>query len=93
MAFGEPLAGLKLLAGFTLLEAIRSIKAEGATDAAQAAVRAASADLLLRGARVQLIACTEFSLIPEPTVTDAIPLDTLDVLVRLIRDFALSDQV
>jgi aspartate racemase len=74
-----------------MLEAIRSIKADGATDAAKLAVRAASADLLSRGAKVQLIACTEFSLIAEPTVTDAIPLDTLDVLVRLICEFALSD--
>jgi aspartate racemase len=74
-----------------MLDAIRSIKADGATDAAKLAVRAASADLLSRGAKVQLIACTEFSLIAEPTVTDAIPLDTLDVLVRLICEFALSD--
>ena len=73
-----------------MLEAIRTIKAHGATDSAQAAVRAASADLLRKGARVQLVACTEFSLIAEPTVAEALSLDTLDVLVRQIRDFALN---
>jgi aspartate racemase len=73
-----------------LLAAIRHIKAGGPPDMPQAALRAASADLFRRGARVQLIACTEFSLIAEPTVTDALPLDTLDLLVRQIRDFATS---
>jgi len=72
-----------------LLTAIRSIKAGGPPDASRAALRAASGELLRGGARVQLIACTEFSLIAEPTVTDALPLDTLDLLVELIRDFAL----
>lgn len=72
-----------------LLSAIRHIKAGGPPEAPRAALHAASAELLRGGARVQLIACTEFSLIAEPTVTDALPLDTLDLLVELIRDFAL----
>jgi aspartate racemase len=45
------------------LGAIRAIKAHGPTEAARGALAAASADLLARGARVQMVACTEFSLI------------------------------
>ena len=73
-----------------MLAAIRAIKADPATDGPRAALHTASADLLARGARVQLIACTEFSLISTPTVAGTQVLDTLDVLVGLIRDFALN---
>jgi aspartate racemase len=73
-----------------LLAAIRAIKAGEPPDAPRAALRTASADLLRRGARLQLVACTEFSLVAEPTVTGAQRLDTLDVLVSLVRDFALN---
>jgi len=74
-----------------LLAAIRQIKAGLQHDEARATLHRASAELLGRGARVQLIACTEFSLIANPTVTGALPVDTLDLLVGLIRGFALSE--
>lgn len=73
-----------------MLDAIRAIKAGADHAAPRAALRDASAALLARGARVQMIACTEFSLIAEPTAAGALPLDTLDVLVGLIRGFSLS---
>lgn len=73
-----------------MLAAIRRIKAEGASDAAKAALREASATLLGKGARVQMIACTEFSLIATAVAPGAAVFDTLDVLVTGIKDFALK---
>lgn len=74
--------------GAALLAAIRSIKAEGPNDAARAALSAASAALFEKGARVQLIACTEFSLIPGAVADGVRAIDTLDVLVAEIVGFA-----
>ncbi len=37
-----------------------------------------------------MIACTEFSLIPDAVASDAQAFDTLDILVRGITDFALT---
>jgi aspartate/glutamate racemase len=37
-----------------------------------------------------MIACTEFSLIPNATASGVTGFDTLDVLVAAIKDFALS---
>ncbi|WP_347313394.1 aspartate/glutamate racemase family protein [Defluviimonas sp. SAOS-178_SWC] len=71
-----------------MLAAIRSIKAEGASDAARVVLKGASAALLGNGARVQMIACTEFSLIAESVAQSATVFDTLDVLVSAIKDFA-----
>ncbi|HEY6919502.1 MAG TPA: amino acid racemase [Tabrizicola sp.] len=71
-----------------LLGAIRRIKATGAGPEAQAVLRAASEGLLQRGACVQMIACTEFSLLSEATAAGTEAFDTLDVLVGAIRDFA-----
>ncbi|MBC7140572.1 MAG: aspartate/glutamate racemase family protein [Rhodobacteraceae bacterium] len=73
-----------------MLAAIRRIKAEGASDAARAALREASAALLGKGARVQMIACTEFSLIATAAAPGATVFDTLDVLVAAIKEFALG---
>ncbi len=73
-----------------MLAAIRQIKAEGATAAARAALTAASADLLGRGAQVQLIACTEFSLIADAADPAAKAIDTLDILAGGIIAFATS---
>lgn len=75
-----------------LLLAIRQIKAGGAGPAETAVLRAASAELLQRGATVQMIACTEFSLVSTPTVAGVVAFDTLDVLVIAIRDFAAGGQ-
>lgn len=74
--------------GGALLAAIRAIKAEGPNDAARAALSAASGALLEKGAAVQLIACTEFSLIPEALASDVRGIDTLDVLVGDVVAFA-----
>jgi aspartate racemase len=76
--------------GPALLSAIRSIKAKGPNDAARAALLAASRALLDKNAQVQLIACTEFSLIPEAVAPGTTALDTLDVLVDEIVGFAQS---
>ena len=73
-----------------LLAAIRQIKAMGPGPEAQVALRNASDALLRRGAVVQMIACTEFSLVPDPTVPGVTAFDTLDVLVGAIKDFAIQ---
>ena len=70
------------------LAAIRDIKANGPTGAARAAHGAASRELLSRGARVQKVACTEFSLIAEAVADGATAFDTLDALVAEIVAFA-----
>lgn len=71
-----------------MLGAIRQIKSGGPGPEVRAILREASDRLLQRGASVQMIACTEFSLVTEATAKDAVAFDTLDVLVGAIRDFA-----
>ncbi|WP_432256847.1 aspartate/glutamate racemase family protein [Limimaricola sp. AA108-03] len=73
-----------------LLAAIRAIKAHGPDEDSRAALRAASADLARRGATLQLVACTEFSLIAGALAPEAEGIDTLDLLVAAIRDAALG---
>ena len=83
--------GLRVIhpaAGDDLLAAIRTIKAEGAAPAARGALLRASEALLKDGAEVQLIACTEFSLIADALAPGVTGIDTLDVLVGEIVDFA-----
>jgi aspartate racemase len=70
------------------LGAIRSIKAHGPTEAARAALKAASEELLARGARVQMVACTEFSLIADAVAEGVTAFDTLDALVDEIVAFS-----
>ena len=72
----------------SLLAAIRLIKAQGAVPEAFDALAAASSALLGRGARVQMIACTEFSLISEAVASGALAFDTLDQLASGIIAFA-----
>lgn len=74
----------------SMLAAIRQIKAKGAQPEAERVLQDASDALLKAGAGVQMIACTEFSLLAEPTVDGAIAFDTLDVLVSAITAFALT---
>lgn len=93
--FDAPLARLGLQASYpgdeaALLAAIRQIKATGPGPDARATLRMASDDLLQQGAVVQMIACTEFSLLPDATAPAAQAFDTLDVLVEAIKDFALQ---
>ena len=71
-----------------MLAAIRAIKVGGASDATRAALRTASTDLAEQGAVVQLIACTEFSLIAEAVDPRATVIDTMDVLVEAIVRFS-----
>ena len=73
-----------------MLAAIRQIKAEGPQTAACDTLRAASQDLAAQGAGVQMIACTEFSLIPQAVAPGITAFDTLDLLVQSIKDFALT---
>jgi aspartate racemase len=70
------------------LAAIRDIKANGPTKAARAALGAASQELLSRGARVQMVACTEFSLIADAVADGVTAFDTLDALVAEIVAFS-----
>ncbi|MFZ1661108.1 MAG: amino acid racemase [Paracoccaceae bacterium] len=70
------------------LAAIRQIKSVGDLDQARAVLRATSQELHDRGAVVQMIACTEFSLIAEATAPGVKAFDTLDTLVGLITAFA-----
>ena len=72
-----------------MLAAIRQIKATGPGPEPQRLLQSASEELLGHDARVQMIACTEFSLIPTATARDVTAFDTLDVLVTAIKDFAL----
>ena len=71
-----------------LLAAIRLIKSGGPGDAARDALSKASSGLSARGAEVQMIACTEFSLIAEAVDPGARVFDTLDQLVDGIIAFA-----
>jgi aspartate racemase len=72
-----------------MLAAIRAIKARGPCDEAREALGRAAGELAGAGAGLVLIACTEFSLIPEAAAgAGSEILDTLDVLVAAIRDFA-----
>jgi aspartate racemase len=76
-----------------MLAAIRQIKAEGQQPATRATLLAASQELLDRGAVVQMIACTEFSLIPDAVALKTNAFDTLDQLVAAIVSHATSAQV
>lgn len=71
-----------------LLAAIREIKREGPTPSAGRALAAAAREMSAAGAAVQLVACTEFSLVAETAAAEARVLDTLDVLVAAIVRFA-----
>jgi aspartate racemase len=72
----------------SLVATIRRIKADGATDTARAGLAAAAAALQDQGATVQMIACTEFSLIADAVSPGISCFDTLDCLVEAIIAFA-----
>lgn len=71
-----------------LLAAIRAIKARGASDAEASALAAAAEDIASRGGEVQLVACTEFSLIADAAAAKAEVIDTLNVLVDALVAFS-----
>lgn len=70
-----------------LLDTIRDLKRRGASAVARQTLKAASRDVAAQGAKVQLVACTEFSLIADALEAQGGVIDTLDVLVRAILDF------
>ena len=74
-----------------MLDAIRRIKATGVNTQSRDTLHHASVSLLAGGAKVQMIACTEFSLIANDCVDAATTFDTLDVLVEAICEFSFSD--
>lgn len=93
--FDAPLATRGLRAIYpqdeaALLANIRLIKSRGLQPEARHALVQASADLAGKGARVQMIACTEFSLIPEAVADGVTAFDTLDRLVHEIVAFSTS---
>ena len=93
--FDTPLAARGLTPAYAadeaaLLTTIHTLKSQGPTDAARTTLRAASTALYDRGAAVQMIACTEFSLIADATDPRATVFDTLDVLVSEIATFSLD---
>lgn len=73
-----------------MLAAIRAIK-RGETDSARGALAKAARQLAADGVTVQLVACTEFSLVADAAAGAAEVIDTLDVLVAAITAFALRD--
>jgi aspartate racemase len=73
-----------------LLGAIRQIKAEGPIAPARATLAAASADLLAARAEVQIVACTEFSLVASSLPAGVQSVDALDRLTREIVSFSTS---
>lgn len=66
------------------LATIRRVKADGVGEEARAAFTMASSGMLVEGARTQLIACTEFSLLADAVAEGVRAIDTLDVLVEAI---------
>ena len=75
----------------TRMEKIRQIKAQGPSAAARQALRDASQELRARGALVQMIACTEFSLVASVLTGPQPVIDTLDVLVAQIVAFSKGE--
>lgn len=71
---------------------IQRIKTGGACDISHAGLRVASADLLAQGVDVQMIACTEFSLLGPADLPERQAFDTLDCLVRAIVEFSTGEQ-
>ena len=73
-----------------MLAAIRAIKTHGPCAPARDALRKASFELDNAGAGLQLVACSEFSLIADSVAPGVRAVDTVDVLARAIVDFAQS---
>jgi aspartate racemase len=91
--FDRALASRGLVAAYAsdqdaLLAAIRSIKKSGDTPAARESLTAASAALRDGGAAVQLVACTEFSIVADAVAEGVTAIDTLEVLVSEIVRFS-----
>jgi aspartate racemase len=74
-----------------LLDTIQTIKARGVTRAARSILQRASHDLLWQGASVQIMACTEFSMVKNGLDVGVVGVDPMDELVREIIRFAKGD--
>lgn len=78
------------LNGEEMLDAIRSIKANGPTADAQLILSRAADELAGQGADIVFVACSEFSLLSQ-NITTSVPLiDTVDVLAGAIRAHILQ---
>ncbi|WP_108482335.1 aspartate/glutamate racemase family protein [Oceaniglobus ichthyenteri] len=73
-----------------MLAAIRGIKSGARSGTANKTLKAAAQNLASQGASVNLIACTEFSLIADAAHGTVVVIDTLDVLVKAMVGFALG---
>jgi aspartate racemase len=74
----------------TALDTIRLIKSEGPSEKAREAMYSASATLASAGADLQLIACSEFSLISDCVAPNVFAIDTIEVLTQAIVEFSLN---
>ena len=75
-----------------VLSVIRRIKADGPVLDARHALAELSRGLVTRGAQLQMIACTEFSLIADALDAPVSSFDTLDRLVEGILDFSTATE-
>ncbi len=87
--FDEPLAELDCDVIYPkdqqiLLETIKTIKSHGVTRSARSILQRASHDLLWQGASVQIMACTEFSLVKNALDVGVTGVDPMNELVREI---------
>lgn len=73
-----------------MVQAIRKIKTSGDTAEARRILLDASSELTRRGANLQLLACSEFSMIQTSHDPSAAMIDTLDVLAEAVARFALD---
>lgn len=74
-----------------LLAAIRDIKRQGGARSAIDTLAGAGRELVSEGARVQLVACSEFSIVADALAGELGAIDTLDVLVAAIVRFATRE--
>lgn len=74
-----------------MLAAIRAIKSDGPCASARDTLLAASTELASAGAGLQLIACSEFSIVADSVSPDVDAVDTIDLLVNAIVRFSQTD--
>jgi aspartate racemase len=67
-----------------MLAAIRAIKVNGPTQAARDRLLAASAEQAAKGAELQFVACSEFSIIADSVAPGVRAVDTIDLLTEAI---------
>jgi aspartate racemase len=67
-----------------MLAAIRAIKVNGPTQAARDRLLAASAEQVAKGAELQFVACSEFSIIAHSVAPGVRAVDTIDLLTEAI---------